>query len=90
MFYFFYFKKVFEPCFFVSKVGTNKLHFHATTMVTTRSKEKTQTYTAEREGKAHVSDALKKAREKEFRRLFYPDMLPPLSFYLNPPPLFRQ
>ena len=59
-------------------------------MVTTRSKEKKQTYTAEREGKAHVSDALKKAREKEFRRLFYPDMLPPLSFYLNPPPLVRQ
>jgi hypothetical protein len=60
-------------------------------MVTTRSKDKTQTHTAERQGKAPpVSDALKKAREKEFRRLFYPDMLPPLSFYLNPPPLFRQ
>ncbi len=33
---------------------------------------------------------LQKAREKEYKRLFYPDMLPPLSFFLNPPPLFRQ
>jgi hypothetical protein len=60
-------------------------------MVTTRSNAKHERkYTADREGKAHVSNALKMAREKELRRLFYPDMLPPLSFYLNPPPLFRQ